>query len=258
MSTRGPVSRAREDKRSATTGREPIHRRSCRHTRHERTRLPRPAAGSSWIGAARPHVEGPGSSQPSGVAAYGAPSEPLRTVLSFDVVDHRAASCGVSITPSITRGRSGFDVILETVEHALPVRAELCCLLRAVTTILRELELSAVIHAGEPVDERVVIVRLVGLSHHRAVVGDREHMRLVVDEHLALVLVGAAVVLAFPSYWGAYGPGRGDLGAVHVRGDLLRVSEGRPHPLGRSGDVDVSGRGEPSHTYHLQLYEPLI
>ena len=83
---------------------------------------------------------------------------------------------------------------------------------------------------GERVDERVVVLGLVGLAHHRAVVGDRQDVRLVVGEHLALVLVGAAVVLAVPGDRAADLPGRLDPRALHVRPRSARGRSAPPTP----------------------------
>ena len=120
----------------------------------------------------------------------------------------------------------------------LPVRAELLGLLLVSLHVLGQLELRTGVALGERVDEPVVVLRLVRLTHHRAVVSHREHVRLVVGQDLALVLVGAALVLAAPGDRAADLPVGLDHGAEHVLLDLRGVGQGRPHSL--RGGVDVS------------------
>ena len=141
-----------------------------------------------------------------------------------------------SLTETVRR--RSLDVRLEAVEHALPVLAELLGLLLAVVAVLGELEVGAVAVGGERVDEGVVVLRLVRLAHHRAVVGDRQDARLVVGQHLALVLVGAAVVLAVPGDRAADLPGgrrpsspactsaicSGSVSAAHTRSGVAATS----------------------------------
>ena len=130
---------------------------------------------------------------------------------------------GVARQPSTTR--------LEPVEHRLPVLAELLGLLLGLVAVLGQLQVGAGVRRGERVDERVVVLGLVRLAHHRAVVRDRQDVRLVVGQHLALVLVRPALVLAVPGDGGADLPGGLDPRALHVRRDLLRLGQRCPHPV---------------------------
>jgi len=75
---------------------------------------------------------------------------------------------------------------------------------------------------------------------------DETTLRLYLDD-LALVLVSPSLVFTLPDNCAAWLPVGFHLGPEHVPLYLGRISQGRPHPCGRSDNVGLCGRNDPGH-----------
>src|SRR5215469_5433639 len=98
------------------------------------------------------------------------------------------------------------------------------------------------------VRQGVVVLRDVVLPAQGAEVRhDQTTLRLDLDDS-AFVLVSPALVFASPDDCAAWFPVGFHLGSEHVPLDLDRISQCRPHPRGRCGDVRFCGRNDPGHS----------
>src|SRR5215471_6352328 len=98
------------------------------------------------------------------------------------------------------------------------------------------------------VRQGVVVLRDVVLPAQGAEVRhDQTTLRLDLDDS-AFVLVSPALVFASPDDCAAWFPVGFHLGSEHVPLDLDRISQCRPHPRGRCGDIRFCGRNDPGHS----------
>src|SRR5579871_115465 len=97
------------------------------------------------------------------------------------------------------------------------------------------------------VRQGVVVLRHIVLpAQGTEVRNDETTLRLYLDD-LALVLISPSLVFTLPDDCSAWPPVGFHLGSEHIPLDLSRISQGRPHPRGHSGDVDLCGRNDPGH-----------
>src|SRR4029077_16447342 len=92
----------------------------------------------------------------------------------------------------------------------------------------------------------VVLGHIVLPAQGTEVRNDETTVRLYLDD-LALVLVSPSLVFALPDDRAAWLPVGLHLGSEHIPLDLGRISQGRPHPSGRSDNVGLCGRNDPGH-----------